>query len=54
MGLIYKLTNVKNEKAYIGLTTRDFETRMKEYLYYSKQESHLKKSAIYKAIAKYG
>ena len=31
-GLIYKCTNIKNNKTYIGLTTRAFEIRKKEHL----------------------
>ena len=51
-GLIYKITNQINNKCYIGLTTRTFEERKREYFYYF-ANSKLN-SAIFKAFEKYG
>lgn len=53
-GLIYKIENKLNGKVYIGLTTRNFEERMKEYKYHYENPKYLKHSAIMKAIRKYG
>lgn len=52
MGLIYKITNQLNNKSYIGLTTRDFGTRKKEYFYYNAIQKF--ETPIYLAFNKYG
>ena len=48
MGYIYKITNLINNKIYIGQTIRDVQIRWKEHLR-SKDEA-----PIHKAIRKYG
>jgi len=53
-GLIYKVTNTVNNKCYIGLTTRSFETRIKEHFYRAENENNNKNSLLLKAISKYG
>jgi len=52
MGLIYKSTNIINNKIYIGLTTRTLETRKKEHFRDMLRED--KFSIFHKAILKYG
>lgn len=47
---IYKVTNITNNKCYIGLTSRDFETRRYEHIYESKSESVFK---FHQALRKY-
>lgn len=51
-GFVYKITNIKNNKTYVGLTTQDLSTRFKQ---------HIKNAIVYKrntklcvAIRKYG
>jgi len=55
-GSIYKITNKLNGKCYIGLTTRDPETRFYEYRYYSNniEITVAKKQLITQAIAETG
>lgn len=48
--LIYKITNLINNKIYIGKTVRTLEIRWKEHLQYSKKEN----TPLYQAIRKYG
>ena len=52
MGTIYKITNNLNNKSYIGLTTREPETRFYEYRYYSAnfENTTVKKTLITKII----
>ena len=50
---IYKITNTKNNKVYIGKST-DIERRWKEHIRHSKDEFTKEKPAIHKAINKYG
>ena len=40
--IIYKVTNITNNKSYIGLTCRDFETRRYEHIYESNTDSVFK------------
>jgi group I intron endonuclease len=47
---IYKVTNTTNNKCYIGLTSRDFETRRYEHIYESKGDSVFK---FHQALRKY-
>jgi group I intron endonuclease len=47
---IYKVTNITNNKCYIGLTSRKFETRRSEHIRESKSNSVFK---FHKALRKY-
>ena len=51
MSLIYKITNTKNNKVYIGKTDLDFETRWNQH-----QSDWIKgkKKVLYEAFSKYG
>lgn len=51
MAYIYKITNLTNEKVYIGKTDRDVETRWREHKRHAKDLKHI---PLYKAILKYG
>ena len=51
MAYIYKITNLINDKLYIGKTSRDIETRWKEHLRHSET---LPDIPLYRAINKYG
>ena len=51
MGFIYKITNLINQKVYIGKTERDIETRWKEHCRHIPQLQHL---PLYRALKKYG
>ena len=51
-GYIYKITNLINNKIYIGQTVRDIDTRFKEHLNESNKENLT--SYIHLAIKKYG
>lgn len=48
--IIYKFTNKANNKAYIGLTCRDFDVRKYEHIYESQIDSKFK---FHQAIRKY-
>lgn len=48
--IIYKITNLINNKIYIGLTTRDLDKRISEHKYLSKNSNY----AIHRAMRKYG
>jgi group I intron endonuclease len=48
-GSVYKITNTKNGKAYIGITTKSIVVRFREH-----SEPKKKKSALHSAIKKYG
>lgn len=48
---IYKITNTKNLKAYIGWTSRNASIRIKEHLYKNNQKTT---SLLSSAVAKYG
>lgn len=50
MGYIYKITNIVNNKVYIGQTTKTVEARWKQH----KHSSVSKKYALYYAMRKYG
>lgn len=50
MGSIYKITNKKNGKAYIGKTTRDGKTRIQEHLKATSKSSTL----LARAVRKHG
>lgn len=51
--VVYLITNLVNQKRYVGITIRDMQSRWKEHVNWleSKQQ---KKSAIHEAILKYG
>ena len=51
MAFIYKITNIKNGKMYIGKTERDINTRWKEHIRHAQALSHI---PLYRAINKYG
>ncbi len=53
MGFIYKITNIVNNKCYIGQTIRPPFIRWYQHKYYSKKGVRYK-SALYNAIQKYG
>lgn len=48
--IIYKVTNIINNKSYIGLTSRYFETRRYEHIYESKKNGVFK---FHQALRKY-
>lgn len=48
--IIYKVTNIINNKSYIGLTCRDFQTRRYEHIYESNSNSVFK---FHQALRKY-
>jgi group I intron endonuclease len=50
---IYKITNIINNKIYIGQTIRELKYRIKNYKYYSKNK-HKNNLYIYNAMYKYG
>ena len=50
MAIVYKVTNLINDKAYIGITTRTLKERKKDHLKKVKQNSNL---LLHKAIRKY-
>ena len=52
MGYIYKITNLVNDKIYIGQTSRSIEIRWREHIRHAQTLSH--KYPLYKAIIKYG
>lgn len=54
MAGIYKITNKINNKIYIGMTTKDIETRWKQHLKVSKNKNDKNHRLIHKAINKYG
>lgn len=53
MAAIYKITNLINNKIYIGMTTKSIEQRFKNHLE-NKNTIKLQKYAIYRALNKYG
>lgn len=52
MGYVYKITNLINDKKYIGITQFSVESRWKEHLYAATKTNI--KYALYKAMRKYG
>lgn len=52
VGVIYKVTNISNEKVYIGQTTKDLEERKRNHLRSSHNSSP--KYLFHKALKKYG
>lgn len=54
MGFIYKITNKINNKAYIGQTTRDIQTRWAEHIRCAFYPNLDYTSYLYNAIRKYG
>lgn len=50
MGFIYKITNLINQKVYIGQTSRTIDIRWQQHLYSSKDGESL----LYRAMRKYG
>ena len=53
MGYIYKITNLVNNKLYIGQTTRNIDIRFKEHVRDARR-SDRSTSPLHKAIIKYG
>jgi len=53
MGVIYKITNTKNNKCYIGQTIKQPNVRWYQHKYYSRKGVRYK-SKLYSAIQKYG
>ncbi len=51
-GIIYKITNVLNNKIYIGITTKPLNKRRQQHIQWSKHKKRL--YVIHKAINKYG
>ena len=41
VGLIYLIKNLKNNKQYIGITTRPIETRVYDHIYKSKYKGNI-------------
>ena len=52
MGYIYKITNIINQKSYIGLTTRTVEEHWQEHL--RAMQNYKEKRPLYSALYKYG
>ena len=50
MGVIYKITNMINQKCYIGYTTTSFQTRMRKH----KNDDVKNDIVLGMAISKYG
>lgn len=50
---VYLITNILNNKVYIGKTSSDTDRRWKDHIRVAQDDSY-KKQAIHKAIAKYG
>lgn len=53
MALIYKITNLINQKMYIGKTSISIQKRFKEHIFDSKKEKE-KSRPLYRAFNKYG
>ena len=54
MGYIYKITNLVNNKAYIGQTKQPVETRWDAHIYSAFRENDDNRYYLHKAINKYG
>lgn len=54
MYYIYKITNIVNNKVYIGKTGKTVESRFNEHVACSRRESRKQKFPLYRAINKYG
>jgi len=52
IGIIYKITNVLNNKIYIGITAKSLNKRRQQHIQWSKHKKRL--YVIHKAINKYG
>lgn len=48
---VYKITNMLNDKVYIGITTRTIEERFQEHKYRLNERKHLH---LYSSMIKYG
>lgn len=53
-GYIYKITNLINQKVYIGQTVYDIQKRFRGHIASSYKKEHRKKTYISRAIKKYG
>lgn len=51
MAVIYKITNIVNNKIYIGCTIKSIDKRFSEHISRSKKENNIK---LYNSIRKYG
>ena len=51
MAIIYKITNIVNNKIYIGCTIKSIDKRFSEHISRSKKENNIK---LYNSIRKYG
>lgn len=54
MGYIYKITNLVNNKAYIGQTIDPVQKRWKEHIYAAYREKDDNRYYLHRAISKYG
>ena len=54
IALIYRITNLKNNKQYIGQTIQTLKTRKRKHVSNSRIDKQLNYSAIARAIRKYG
>lgn len=54
--IVYKVTNIKNNKVYIGQTIRNLESRKRQHLLYATNEKYYSRfnCKFYEAIRKYG
>ena len=53
-GIIYKVTNIQNNKIYIGQTTRSLEERKYYHFYRADHELEITHTHFINAIRKYG
>ena len=53
-GIIYKITNLINNKIYIGQTTTSLKRRWQGHLFAARHEKRAKNTYFYNAIRKYG
>ena len=52
MAYIYIITNIINNKQYVGKTSKDIQRRFNEHISKSKDENNIQ--PLYRAIRKYG
>jgi group I intron endonuclease len=54
LGIIYKITNIVNNKVYIGQTQKTLEERFKHHVNFAKKDYRSKDICFARAIRKYG